>query len=244
MDDLRLDPELEALFGRERATHTPDRDGAEAVLRRVERSILLGAGAGLAGSPSAPSTIPGHVAAKLSGAALRLAALSGAVGVIVGSGLGWGLRGAASGDGATAYTRAAASSVQPAYVESAVPDPAPTLPVSAPDTSSVPVVRAPTASPLRPPSAPLASDLAKEGEFIDAAREALAHRRPADALTAIEEHDAKYPHGRLAEERDALRVQALVLVGKTDAAHERAASFYRAYPDSIFRAAIEQALRP
>jgi hypothetical protein len=86
------------------------------------------------------------------------------------------------------------------------------------------------------------SDLVKEREFIDAARAALARGRPADALAAIEEHAAQYPRGRLAEEREALAVQALVLLGRTDAARARGAQFKRRYPNSLFGSAVERAL--
>jgi len=92
------------------------------------------------------------------------------------------------------------------------------------------------------PNAP-ASEVPDESELIEAAWSALDRDDPEGALAAIGRHQDHYPTGRLAEERDALRVLALAKAGRTDEARERADLFRAEYPRSIHLAAIQAALR-
>ncbi|HSS39055.1 MAG TPA: hypothetical protein VLT58_09825, partial [Polyangia bacterium] len=52
-------------------------------------------------------------------------------------------------------------------------------------------------------------------------------------LTLVSEHAQRFPHGRLAEERDALRVQALAECGWPEAARRAATAFAARYPRSV-----------
>jgi outer membrane protein assembly factor BamD (BamD/ComL family) len=79
--------------------------------------------------------------------------------------------------------------------------------------------------------------------LIEAAWSALDHGDSAAALAALRRHLHHYPTGRLAEERDALRVLALARSGRTAEARERADSFRAEHPRSIHLAAIQAALR-
>jgi hypothetical protein len=55
-------------------------------------------------------------------------------------------------------------------------------------------------------------------------------------------HQRRFPDGRLAEERERLRIQALIDSGDRSGARARAEEFRRRYPKSIFLPAIEAAL--
>lgn len=74
------------------------------------------------------------------------------------------------------------------------------------------------------------------------ARTALARGLASDALSATELHAKRFVRGRLAEEREAIAVQALVSKGDANAARARADRFRRTFPDSIFRAAVDSAV--
>jgi hypothetical protein len=61
-------------------------------------------------------------------------------------------------------------------------------------------------------------------------------------LALAEEHLNRYPHGILDQEREALRIEALVALGRMDEARSRARAFEAAYPGSPHRARIAHAL--
>lgn len=65
------------------------------------------------------------------------------------------------------------------------------------------------------------------------------------ALDALAEHARRFPRGEMAEEREALAVQALARAGRTEEARARAARFDARYPRSVLgpvvHAAIESA---
>ena len=77
----------------------------------------------------------------------------------------------------------------------------------------------------------------------DIARTGLTRAQASDAIDALERHAQRYPRGRLAPEREGMLVQALVSVGRYDAAREHAARFRRAYPGSMFQPVVDAALR-
>lgn len=107
-------------------------------------------------------------------------------------------------------------------------------------SASVPIAAVPSAarSAARPDGA------MDEVRTILRAKRALADGHPKDALTALEEHERTYPHGSLAEERDALRVLALCADGRaTEGAAERAA-FLRAHPLSAYGDRVRGACAP
>lgn len=88
------------------------------------------------------------------------------------------------------------------------------------------------------------TQLAREREHIDTARSALLHGNPAAATAALEAHAKHFAKGRLAEERESLWVQALVLAGRVPDARAKAAAFHRAYPNSLLGATVDAALPP
>ena len=58
------------------------------------------------------------------------------------------------------------------------------------------------------------------------------HRDLTGALALLAEHARRFPHGRLAEEREALRVRSLLAAGRTAEAHRVAATFATDFPRS------------
>src|SRR5262249_54860695 len=85
-------------------------------------------------------------------------------------------------------------------------------------------------------------NLGAERRLLDVARGALARRDGSTALAALHRHAVRFPDGRLSEEREGMRVAALVLVGDYAAARSRAAAFRRHFPGSLFEAAVRAAL--
>jgi hypothetical protein len=117
-----------------------------------------------------------------------------------------------------------------------------------PVESAVPEVHAeaPVATPARDRgAAPIdtAAQLAAEGAILDVARTSIARGEGDKALAAVDRHAAHFPHGLLAEEREALGVRALVAAGRPDDAKARAARFRERYPNSLFRQAIESVMK-
>jgi hypothetical protein len=71
----------------------------------------------------------------------------------------------------------------------------------------------------------------------------MARRDGLSALEALTEHERAFPNGKLAEERDALFVQALALAGRFADARRRGLQFESRYPSSIFSARVDATLR-
>jgi hypothetical protein len=81
-------------------------------------------------------------------------------------------------------------------------------------------------------------DLAAERAALDVARTALGRGDGANALVACDDHARKFPRGALAEEREAIAVQALVLEHRPDDARARAERFRKTHPRSILLPAV------
>jgi hypothetical protein len=99
-----------------------------------------------------------------------------------------------------------------------------------------------SASAPPPPSAPVGDTLAAERSVLDPARTALGRGDGASALDAVNRHAARYPSGKLGEEREAIAVQALVQLHRADEARARGARFHARYPGSVLAAAVDAAL--
>jgi hypothetical protein len=85
------------------------------------------------------------------------------------------------------------------------------------------------------------SRLTEERSLIEIARAALARGDGDAALNASGDHAKRFPEGLLAEEREALAVQALAVQGNADQARARARTFRAKYPGSLFRSAVDGA---
>ena len=84
---------------------------------------------------------------------------------------------------------------------------------------------------------------APELRLLGRANLAYARADYAAALALLVEHSRRFPVGRLAEERDALRVRALVASGRTIEARRAADAFDKRFPRSVLRPRVEETLR-
>jgi hypothetical protein len=133
-------------------------------------------------------------------------------------------------------------------VAKALPLPPPIVPVVTPTpptaTNVDPVVipSRPAARP-RPGSGAAARQspdaYAQELRWLRPARAALAQASFARALALVEEHQRRFPAGRLAEEREALRVKALLGLDRRAEAQRAAGTFRRQFPKSALLNRIE-----
>jgi hypothetical protein len=130
----------------------------------------------------------------------------------------------------------------------AAPGAGPSRPTSSPRRrSGSPAVAAmlppPAASPSAPaslPSAPAA--VSTEIQLLDAAQLALRGGDLARALALTSSHRDAYPRGAMTEEREAIAVEALVRLGRTDDARVRLASFVTRFPGSGYHARLQRLL--
>jgi len=106
------------------------------------------------------------------------------------------------------------------------------------DTAAAP--RAPVAPSASTPSP--ASQLAAERALLDEARASLLQGAPDRALDRLARHARTFPHPLLAEERDAMRVEALARVGRTGEARAQADAFRRRWPSSLFLPTVDSAV--
>jgi hypothetical protein len=75
--------------------------------------------------------------------------------------------------------------------------------------------------------------LAEEIACLRRAQSALSADRTAEALAALDDCDRRFPGGRLPEERDLLRVQALANASRIDEARKLAEQFEATHPNSL-----------
>lgn len=87
-------------------------------------------------------------------------------------------------------------------------------------------------------------DLAAERALLEVVRAAVARDHPDVALDAIRRHERDFPRGELTEEREGLRVIALVRAGHRDEARARADRFRARWPRSVLLRAIDAVLTP
>lgn len=120
------------------------------------------------------------------------------------------------------------------------------LPTAVVPTSVVPaptsVVPAPTTAPPR--AAPVTDpSLDAELSLIEDAHAALARGDLAGAEAELTRHARRHARGRLAPEREALRVEVLAAQGDRAAAEEARARFHARFPRSVLGAAVDRALQ-
>lgn len=94
-----------------------------------------------------------------------------------------------------------------------------------------------------PPAATRADDqLNAERLLVEAAQSALARGQAAAVLHYAAEHAVRFPGGRLAAEREALAIRALLRQGRVTSAQQRAAAFDARWPGSLLRGSFAAAL--
>ena len=80
----------------------------------------------------------------------------------------------------------------------------------------------------------------EELRLLDRARQFDRHGDYSAALASTQEHQRRFSDGRLVEEREALRIRALIGLGRTREAGETAALFRRKFPHSVLRETIDR----
>jgi hypothetical protein len=78
-----------------------------------------------------------------------------------------------------------------------------------------------------------------EVQTLDDARAALAGN-PSQALALCNQHAREFPRGMLIEERERIAIEALVGLGRKDAAKARATRFFANFPNSSYRKRIDR----
>jgi hypothetical protein len=181
-------------------------------------------------------TVPAVAGTVASGAAVGSALRRWLTSKVVGAAIAFG---AGTGAGAVLHARLGRPAAGPPPLPAVI---APAPPAS-PQIESKPA--APPPRPPRPAPVPATGDaaLAAERRLIEQARSALARGQPEASLEALGEHGRLHPGGKLAEEREALRVQALVTAGRADDARTAARAFHKKYPESMLGSAVDAALR-
>lgn len=82
----------------------------------------------------------------------------------------------------------------------------------------------------------------EELQLLGGARQSDARGDYAEVLARVAEHEHLYPAGRLSEEREVLRVKALVGLGRASEARHAVAEFHRQFPRSVLLRKIDDML--
>lgn len=230
-----LDPELAALLEAERSA-TP----AAAALERVWSRVVGGVVPPTGGGPGAGRAGAGSGSGWLASNAVSVAAATFVVGAVVGASLHAVLQ--APAPERVVYVERPAAPIAmapPPPASSLAPETPPPSPTALP-TASLSVPSAHASARAAPSSS--GSSLQAERALLDDARSALGSHDAAAALTLLADHDRRFPRGQLGEEREALAIQALVMLGRNDEARARAAHFRATSPNSLFLPAVDAAL--
>jgi hypothetical protein len=139
-----------------------------------------------------------------------------------------------------AVAAAAAGAVAALHVRSApapqmIAPPSVSVPPTPPVEPAVPRAEpAPAAARPHPGrTAPKGDPFAAELELLQRAHTAYTRRDFSVALALVAEHARRFPRGRLAEQREALRVRSLAGAGRADDARRAAAEFAAQFPRSV-----------
>ena len=120
----------------------------------------------------------------------------------------------------------------PSIAPSVVPNDRGSTPATPPGEGSTGGKRV-GASPSARPDDGRDPELERERVLLDVARGALARGNGPLALRSLDDHAARFPSGRLTEDREALRVKALIAAGRNEDAARSRAAFQQRYPDSF-----------
>jgi hypothetical protein len=117
---------------------------------------------------------------------------------------------------------------------------APVEPELAAPVESVAVI-APSASARAEQPVKSPSSLRAERLLLETASAALMKGDHASAIAALKQHQARFPKGELAQEREVLLVQALKASGDGAAADQRAKDFKKKFPGSLQQDSVDKA---
>lgn len=254
--DRELEDEARALLRPAREPLAAPAEVRARALRRLALALPIGGGGGGEGAPpGTPSPAPGPAPspspnAGASGIARLLATRVPGWSLLVSFVAGGAIAVAASRPPADGARHEAPVEV----IHEAAPTPITPAPAALPTVPPAPSAIAAVASAAAPASSALAprpatslttarsgADGALEAEraLLDVARTALGRGDGGNALRAVEAHGRKFPRGILAEEREAMSIQALRLLRRDDEAQARLERFRGRFPSSLMRPALE-----
>jgi hypothetical protein len=234
MNDVNIPPLTEsvrALVRRVAAVEAAPQGARARVLARVEAIIGPPSGGG-GGYSSGSRPVAEPAASARHGALPRLLPL--AASFAVGGALGATLmhsamRRAASNEPERVVFVERAASATAAAMSDRESSTAPSSQVSAPATP--PAQRAPFAG--------TRNQLSEERALLDQARSAIEREDASSALAATEKHERTFANGILVQEREAMAIRALAMLGRTGEARSRADRFRKRFPDSVLLPTIE-----
>jgi hypothetical protein len=214
--------DLQQLLEQARVIRVISRATRARVLKRAHLSILPGAA--LAPAPAVSRRVGVAFFAWLGGAAAAMGVAGAAI--------------AFHGPSRAAEPPALASSTAAACVQ----DAAPAVSVSAISPALVPPARSTAELARQPRPATLAESYAAELELLQRAHAAFKIPDYGTTLRLLMDHARRFPNGRLAEEREALRVRALSGSGRVESARVAASAFALRFPRSVFLTRLPAAL--
>ena len=259
-----LPPDITDLLAAERRAPPPSLARQARVLSRVQTAVGIGAGAAVSGGGAAAAAGGAKTAGLLTAPVSKLLVVAVAIGTVAAVGVGVG--GRAAREDAARHERpvgerpaalAPGPRVEPErWADAPAPVSAVVPPARGAATAAPARVHAPSPArvvdraPLRAaPPAPTeiapevtAADLAAESELLEQARRTLARGESAKAAARAARHAREFPSGLLAEEREAIGIQALVASGDREAARQRALVFRGRFPGSLQNEAVGRAL--
>jgi hypothetical protein len=118
--------------------------------------------------------------------------------------------------------------------------PAPSASAESSPSASPIIASSASSTPLEPKRATSASQLREESLAVLEARAALRAGDAARSLGLLEQARARFPHGALGQEREALTIEALAKTGQAATARRRAEAFLRAHPQSPYLADLRR----
>jgi hypothetical protein len=231
-----------------RALGTGGEAPADAKLR-VQAALFASIAASAAATGATAAAQSAAVSTAPTAAAGSLAGLTSAKALALASSI-WLIGGAT---GAALYSALHREEVRVVYVDrpvladgitapSSVILPVMSTPAPVSSASAAPPADSRTSKRTTPSVVIQGSDLARERALLDLARSAASQGEPARVLEQTERHRAQFARGKLAEEREALAIRALLSLGRTSEARTRAEAFHLAYPNSLLAPAIDSAL--
>jgi hypothetical protein len=239
--------ELVGLLRRDRAAAAPAEARGRVAARMASLAAMGGAGGGGAReTPSNTSGLPARATGWLGGKALAVVIFA------AGAGAGAAMHALLATPAVVYRDRVFPAAPAPSAAGNPPPDREVTLEprreeaVAPEPTHPLPAVRAssslsvPAVSPSGMPGA--GPQLHAERVLLDEARLALARGDAAATLDILDRHARTFAHPKLSEEREALRVEALVKAGRYDEARAAAGTFRASFPDSMLEAAVLGAL--
>ena len=225
----KLSAATRALLERERSIPVQPAAVRARMLARARAALLTGAVAGAATANAAPPASPAR--RTWWAAAAVVACVAGVA------------AGAVAYQTARAHPRPEPSSTSPrppveVVPRATAPAQAPAAPATNPDPTAT-AVPALARSNARSHGA-TADSVRKELRLLHWARAAVGRADYAAALFPLGEHARRFPDGKLAEEREALRVKSLAGLGRNEQAQRAAARFEARFPRSVLSPAVSR----